>query len=94
MNFRIADTFTDSIARLTCDKQKAVKTTAFDLQLNLQTPGWFPSTTTCRNRYTWTLWPQIQKASFIMSTSRVLFLTPEKVSKDYMRQSCKMRTLK
>ena len=34
MQFRIADTFTDSLARLTGDEQKAVKTTAFDLQLN------------------------------------------------------------
>ena len=32
MNFRIADTFTDSLARLTGDEQKAAKTTAFDLQ--------------------------------------------------------------
>jgi hypothetical protein len=32
--FRIADTFTDSLARLTGDEQKAVKTTAFDLQLD------------------------------------------------------------
>jgi superfamily I DNA/RNA helicase/mRNA-degrading endonuclease RelE of RelBE toxin-antitoxin system len=33
-DFRIADTFTASLARLTSDEQKAVKTTAFDLQLN------------------------------------------------------------
>lgn len=39
MNFRIADTFTDSLARLTADEQKAVKTTAFDLQLNPANPG-------------------------------------------------------
>ncbi len=39
MNFRIADTFTDSLARLTGDEQKAVKTTAFDLQLNPTSPG-------------------------------------------------------
>src|SRR4030081_328048 len=39
MDFRIADTFTDSLARLTGDEQKAVKTTAFDLQLNPATPG-------------------------------------------------------
>jgi superfamily I DNA/RNA helicase/mRNA-degrading endonuclease RelE of RelBE toxin-antitoxin system len=39
MNFRIADTFTDSLARLTGDKQKAVKTTAFDLQMNPANPG-------------------------------------------------------
>lgn len=34
MDFRIADTFTDSLARLTGDEQKAAKTTAFDLQLH------------------------------------------------------------
>src|SRR5947199_8724251 len=34
VEFRIADTSTDSLARLTGDEQKAVKTTAFDLQLN------------------------------------------------------------
>jgi hypothetical protein len=39
MDFRIADTFTDSLARLTGDEQKAVKTTAFDLQLNSANPG-------------------------------------------------------
>ncbi len=39
MPFRIADTFTDSLAKLTGDKQKAVKTTAFDLQLNPANPG-------------------------------------------------------
>ena len=39
MNFRIADTFTDSLTRLTGDEQKAVKTTAFDLQLDPASPG-------------------------------------------------------
>ncbi len=39
MNFLIADTFTNSLARLTGDEQKAVKTTAFDLQLNPANPG-------------------------------------------------------
>jgi len=39
MEFRIADTFTDSLARLTGDEQKAVKTTAFDLQVNPVNPG-------------------------------------------------------
>ena len=38
-DFRIADTFTDSLARLTGDEQKAVKTTAFDLQINPANPG-------------------------------------------------------
>lgn len=39
MDFRIADTFTDSLARLTGDEQKSVKTTAFDLQVNPASPG-------------------------------------------------------
>ena len=39
MDFRIADTFTDSLARLTGEEQKAVKTTAFDLQMNPAQPG-------------------------------------------------------
>jgi superfamily I DNA/RNA helicase len=39
MDFRIADTFTDSLARLTGEEQKAVKTTAFDLQINPASPG-------------------------------------------------------
>ena len=39
MEFRIADTFTASLARLTADEQKAAKTTAFDLQLNPANPG-------------------------------------------------------
>src|SRR5210317_195586 len=39
MEFRIADTFTDSLARLTGDEQKAIKTTAFDLQMNPANPG-------------------------------------------------------
>lgn len=39
MEFRISDTFTDSLAKLTGDEQKAVKITAFDLQLNPANPG-------------------------------------------------------
>jgi mRNA-degrading endonuclease RelE of RelBE toxin-antitoxin system len=39
VEFRISDTFTDSLARLTNDEQKAVKTTAFDLQVNPASPG-------------------------------------------------------
>ncbi len=37
--FRIADTFSDSLAKLTGDEQKAAKTTAFDLQLDSSAPG-------------------------------------------------------
>ena len=39
MNFLLSDTFTDSLARLTGNEQKAVKTTAFDLQMNPAQPG-------------------------------------------------------
>jgi hypothetical protein len=36
MDFRIADTFTDSLARLSGDEQKAVKMTAFRSMLRQQ----------------------------------------------------------
>ena len=39
MEYRIADTFSDSLTKLTNQEQKAVKTTAFDLQLNPSQPG-------------------------------------------------------
>ena len=39
MEFRIADTFTDSLAKLTDQEQKTIKTTAFDLQMNPANPG-------------------------------------------------------
>ena len=39
MEFRISDSFTSSLAKLTGDEQKVVKTTAFDLQMNPENPG-------------------------------------------------------
>lgn len=39
MRFLIADTFTDSLTKLAAEEQKAVKTTAFDLQTNPAHPG-------------------------------------------------------
>jgi hypothetical protein len=39
MQFLIADTFTESLGRLSGDEQKAAKMAAFDLQLNPTTPG-------------------------------------------------------
>lgn len=39
MQFRISDTFTDSLAKLQGDEQKAAKTTAFDLQMNPANPS-------------------------------------------------------
>ena len=35
MEFRIADTFQSSLGKLNAQEQKAVKTTAFDLQMGL-----------------------------------------------------------
>lgn len=39
MTFLIADSFTDSLVRLTGDEQKAAKTTAFDLPMDPSAPG-------------------------------------------------------
>jgi hypothetical protein len=39
MDFRIADTFTNSLGRLASQEQKAAKTTAFDLQMDPAAPG-------------------------------------------------------
>jgi len=39
MTFLLSSTFTDSLARLTASEQKSVKTTVFDLQVNLESPG-------------------------------------------------------
>ena len=39
MEFLIADSFTDSLGRLTGEEQKIAKTTAFDLQMNPVNPG-------------------------------------------------------
>ena len=39
MDFRIADTFTDALARLPAAEQKAAKVSALDLQLNPTAPG-------------------------------------------------------
>lgn len=39
MDFLIADTFTDSLAKLNGEEQNSAKTTAFDLQINPANPG-------------------------------------------------------
>jgi len=39
MDVPIADTFTNSLAKLAGKEQKAAKTTAFDLQMNPANPG-------------------------------------------------------
>lgn len=56
MNFLIADTFTDSMARLTAEEQKAVKTTAFDLQVNPAHPGLsFHKLDKARDKHFWSV---------------------------------------
>lgn len=56
MDFRIADTFTESLARLTAEEQKAVKTTAFDLQVNPVNPGMqFHKLAKARDRNFWSV---------------------------------------
>ena len=39
MDFRIADAFTNSLAKLTAEVQEAAKTMTFDLQMNPASPG-------------------------------------------------------
>jgi len=56
MNFRIADTFTDSLSKLTGEEQKAVKTTAFDLQMNPANPGMkFHKLDKARDKHFWSV---------------------------------------
>ena len=56
MQFRISDTFTDSLAKLTGDEQKAAKTTAFDLQLNPANPGLqFHRLDGCKDKNFWSV---------------------------------------
>lgn len=56
MNFRIADTFTDSLAKLTGEEQKAVKTTAFDMQMNPANPGMsFHKLDNARDKHFWSV---------------------------------------
>lgn len=56
MEFRIADTFTASLARLTAEEQKAIKTAAFDLQLNPAHPSFqFHKLEKSRDRSFWSV---------------------------------------
>ena len=56
MDFLIADTFTDSLAKLNGEEQKAIKTTAFDLQLNPENPGLsFHKLDRAKDKYFWSV---------------------------------------
>lgn len=56
MKFRIADTFTSSLSKLTNDEQKTVKTTSFDLQMNPANPGMqFHRIEKSKDKYFWSV---------------------------------------
>lgn len=56
MTFLIADTFTESITRLTAAEQKAVKTTTFDLQVNPSHPSLkFHRVDRARDKHFWSV---------------------------------------
>ena len=57
MEFLIADTFTGSLAKLTGEEQKLVKTTTFDLQLNQASPGLsFHKLDKAKDKNFWSVW--------------------------------------
>ena len=75
MNFVIADSFTDSLARLTGDEQKAVKTTAFDLQLDPSRPGLsFHRLDRAKDRNFWSVRVSSDIRIIVHRTSRSLLL--------------------
>lgn len=75
MDFRIADTFTDSLARLTAKEQKAVKTTAFDLQLNPAKPSMqFHRIDRSRDQNFWSITVTMDLRIIVHKTSKSLLL--------------------
>ncbi|MHB8708124.1 MAG: 3'-5' exonuclease [Desulfuromonadales bacterium] len=75
MNFCIADTFTDSLAKLTGEEQKTVKTTAFDLQLNPANPGMnFHRVDRARDKNFWTVRVSSDLRIVVHKTSESLLL--------------------
>jgi mRNA-degrading endonuclease RelE of RelBE toxin-antitoxin system len=75
MQFRIADTFTDSLAKLTGEEQKAVKTTAFDLQLNPSNPGMqFHKLDKARDKNFWSVRVSSDLRMIVHKTSESLLL--------------------
>lgn len=75
MEFRISDTFTDSLARLTGDEQKAVKTTAFDLQINPSNPGLnFHKIDRAKDKNFWSVYVNMDIRLVVHKTSGSLLL--------------------
>ena len=75
MEFRIADTFTDSLARLTADEQKTVKTTAFDMQMNPSSRGLnFHKLDKCKDKNFWSIRASDDIRVIVHKTSSSLML--------------------
>ena len=75
MDFLIADTFTDSLARLSGDEQKSVKTTAFDLQINPASPGMsFHRLDKARDKNFWSVRVSADLRIIVHRTERALLL--------------------
>lgn len=75
MDFRIAVTFTDSLAKLTGEEQKAVKTTAFDLQLSPASPGMsFHKLDKARDKNFWSVRVSSDLRIIVHKTSESLLL--------------------
>jgi mRNA-degrading endonuclease RelE of RelBE toxin-antitoxin system len=70
MQFLIADSFTDSLSRLNGDEQKAVKTTAFDLQMNPANPSMsFHRLDKARDKNFWSVRASLSCAQAVPSVS-------------------------
>ncbi len=75
MEFRIADTFTDSLARLTSDEQKVAKTTAFDMQMNPASPGLsFHKLDKCKDKNFWSIRVSDDIRAIVHKTNNSLML--------------------
>jgi mRNA-degrading endonuclease RelE of RelBE toxin-antitoxin system len=75
MEFRIADTFTESLSKLTGQEQKAVKTTAFDLQTNPASPGLrFHRLDNCRDPNFWSISASLDIRLIIHKTESSILL--------------------
>jgi mRNA-degrading endonuclease RelE of RelBE toxin-antitoxin system len=75
MEFRISDTFTDSLNRLTNDEQKAIKTTAFDMQLNPENPGLnFHKLDRARDKNFWSVYVNMDIRLIVHKTTGSLLL--------------------
>jgi len=75
MEFRIASSFTDSLAKLTTQEQKAAKTTVFDLQVNPTSPGLqFHRVEHAKDVNFWSVWVSSDLRLIIHKTGNSLLL--------------------